>query len=71
LKAGERHHFPLLDEEVFADFAGFTDALKLKPHEIAFYVGDTLAEGSFNVDSEAFGTSDLCFHSCCTGGVLA
>lgn len=71
LKAGERHHFPLLDEEVVADLAGFTDALELKTHEVSFCVGDALAEGSFNVDGEAFGTSDLCFHGCCTGGVLA
>jgi hypothetical protein len=71
LEAGEGHHFPLFDEEVVAEFAGFTDAFELETHEVAFCVGNALAEGSFDVDGEAFGAPDLCFHGCCAGGVLA
>jgi len=60
----------LFGEEVFSLLACLTDPLKLLSHELSFIVADTFAEGAFNVDGKAFGTLDLGFHCCGTGGLF-
>lgn len=64
LETRQWHHLPLLDKEILALLARFTDFLELLAHEIPFRVTDALGEGAFHINSEAFWALDLGFHCC-------